>query len=463
MAIKFSLCYQRWYLGLRKFLSILLVLSFTFVQAIPYGYADITLRPDDYASDYVPETAVDVSQDPSTPAPAPKPNTTTSFLSSNPMSFSADTEPAEQLSVPAAYDYEEYSFVDAVAQFSPDYASAVVVSSVTAEDLRQLTRLDVEVGLAVIRGKVVMFTTGSKNELRANPVVREILAGEASIFIHVHPEGEQTDPSALDIDLAGTAVEYLITTDRIFAYNVSGIKSSDMTDKDLLDLIDAVRVPEASSVEARAVLNKFIANIDEYNVAPQMYTIFRSAQPVSVLPGRPTLGVWNHGAPLPVVSQSSTSEFAFGYDISTPESYVGATINFNANGKTSQDLSGLGYFSFDIMSSVACSVTGDRRCAVVEFKDTSGRTAKFAIQKLETSYVNKSPTIAWIKAINTNLDMTRIKEINFIFENSWGAAKAATVSVKVGGLYFEPSITAPTTSALTDLNGAVLSELEPCS
>jgi hypothetical protein len=368
-----------------RILSTFVALSFLFSQAVPYGYADITLRPDESVVSYVPETPADQEQQNTQSSSDIPQDGTTSFYQPSALTATQDASLDQQANVQTEYDGTEYSFDDAVAQLSPDYASAVVVQTLTAENLRQLNSLDIEVGIAVIRGKIVMFTTGSSEDLRTNTVAQSIL-DESPIFIHSHPQSTLSMPSALDMEIAGATTEYLLSGDGVYAYNSDGILSSALTEEDLVGLLEVNHVPDASSTEAREVLNEFIAAIDDYNSDPTEYTVYRSAQPNSVLPGSPTLGAWNSsGAPTPVVTQQSSSEFSVAYNVTSSGSYVGATINLATNGNSSQDLSSLGYFSFDINSTTACTTSGNNRCVKIEFKDTSNRTVAFGLQNLYTS------------------------------------------------------------------------------
>lgn len=275
MIKKQSLIFRRYHSSLYRFASVLVVLSFLFSQVVPIGYADITAQMDENVVLYVPETPVDQEQ---MPVAQPQQtdvvpsDATTDFYQTSALNLVEDV-----LVDQSTYDSDESSFEDAIAQFSPDYASAVVVESLTAENLMQLNNLDVEVGIAVICGKIVMFTTGSRDELRANPAIQSLLS-ESPILIHTHPQGTQTMPSALDIDLAGATTEYLLSGDGVYAYNMNGIVSSELSEADLLDLIEANHVREASSVEAREILNDFIVEIDNYNADPAQYSIYRSAE-----------------------------------------------------------------------------------------------------------------------------------------------------------------------------------------
>ncbi|MFA5160163.1 MAG: hypothetical protein WC484_06630, partial [Candidatus Omnitrophota bacterium] len=451
----------------KKILASLVVLAFFFSQTIPSGFADVALQSETRATPYQSETnATDDSPNSQQKNETPDvPIDPSAAFLQNELSLtpSSTVSNNQQTSVQNARDAEEYSFEDAVDSLTSDYAAAVVVENMTADDLRQLVQKNVEVGIVVIRGKIVMFTTGSRDELRANPVVRSLLA-ESSILIHTHPEGTQTQPSALDINLAGTATEYVLTTDGVCAYNSSGIVSSDLSEEDLLALIETNHVRETSSVEARAILNGFIAEIDNYNTDPSQYTILRSAEPITVLPGKPALGTWSYdGHSDPVVTQLSASEFEAQYDVTASGSYSGVTVNFAVNGQTSQDLSSLGYFSFDAKTTVPCSASGTQRCVKIEFKDTSNRIGAFKLVTLSTSYTHTEVTMAFIQSLNTSMDLTHIKEINFIFENTYDPVKAATVGIKLGGFLYSPVINTNSTAALSNLNGASVAEMEPCS
>jgi len=137
----------------------------------------------------------------------------------------------ESTEASVAGETPEYTFGQAVDHLTKDYAAAVIVSSLSAADLRQLVKQNVEIGIAVIRGKIVLFTSASKDELRMNPVAQSLLA-ESSIIIHTHPEGMRTMPSAMDYQMAGSATEYLISADGVYAYNHDGLISNTPLDAD---------------------------------------------------------------------------------------------------------------------------------------------------------------------------------------------------------------------------------------
>ncbi|MFA5021244.1 MAG: hypothetical protein WC517_04270, partial [Patescibacteria group bacterium] len=273
--------------------------------------------------------------------PERAPDTSLDFLSGKNSPLSLPEKPRQNISIESQTQYEaaESSFDDAVVQFSPDYASAVVVKSLSAQNLRELKRLDVEVGIAVIRGKIVMFTTGSREELRANPVVQSILS-ESSIIIHTHPQGTQATPSMFDVYLAGETAEYLLSNVGIQAYNSNGIIASDLSEDDLIDLLETNHTRDVSSTEARNVLNSFIAEIDKYNSDPAQYSVYRSAGSITWIaaPSNPDYvvtvvylnGVWvggikRNGAPdsaASIFATSSSNNYQGVFDISPDGSTI---------------------------------------------------------------------------------------------------------------------------------------------
>ena len=376
----------------------------------------------------------------------------------------ANIDPTVGTPAPATQDIQyqqtEYSFHDAVDLLVPETAAAVIVESMTAQNLRDLTKLNVEVGIAVIRGKIVMFTTGSRDELRSNPVVSALLASESSILIHTHPEGAQITASDLDISLAGASTEYLLSNAGVVAYNHSGLVSTALTQEDLLSLIETVHTPDASSVEARSVLNEFIYNVDLYNSTEDRshFTILRSANPVTFLPGRPALGVFNSQppdsplAPLPVISQSSTSEFSVNYNVSNPGSYAGAVINFDSTPGKSQDFSATG-ITVGLKTSVNNS--NGSICATIEFKDDGlykDQGAAFYVKGLTTAYQLKEYSADAFRKFYSDFDLHHVTQIVFTFDSAV-VNSTGRLDVMTDGLYYVPKVDGVATGTATNLTG----------
>ncbi len=74
----------------------------------------------------------------------------------------------------------------------------------------------------------------------------------------------------------------------------------------------------------------------------------------------------------------------------------------------------------------------------MEFKDTSNRVAKVRITNLGTSFVQKDIPKSALLSNNPNIDMTHIKEINFVFDSQ--TPSTGVLEVNTGGLAFNPSL-----------------------
>ncbi|MEI7752242.1 MAG: hypothetical protein WCJ71_09165, partial [Candidatus Omnitrophota bacterium] len=469
MNTKNSHFYQLRHSVSKRILASLVILAFFLSQTIPSGFADITLSADARVVPYQPETeaageSANSQQRNATPVTPVDPNAT--FLQDQLHLVPSASQNPAQTTPQNVRDAEEYSFDQAADSLTPDYAAAVIVKDVTAEDLRNLVREDVEVGIAVIRGKIVMFTTGSLDELRANPVAQNLLQ-ESSLIIHTHPVGTRSEPSPFDFEQAGSTVEYVITENGVYAYNHDGlITPTPMSEEDLAALIETAHTPEASSVEARAVLNQFIASVDEYNTNPEQYSVYRSAQPISNLTGYPALSYGSKdGLYDPATSQQSSSEFSVSYNVSTADSYSWAQIDFSSTPGGSQNLSGIGYFSYDIKSDHPSSPAYPQRVYKLEFVDVYGNVGSFALPALNATYTNVAISIADIRSNFPDLKLDQIKKINFVFENNYWVyyngvntryvttVPAATLGIKIGGLSYAPVVSGTTynQSAITQL------------
>ncbi|MFA7255058.1 MAG: hypothetical protein WC133_03040, partial [Candidatus Omnitrophota bacterium] len=456
MNIKNNHFYQLRHSGPKKILASLVILAFFFSQTVPSGFADITLRPETRVTPYQPETDAtdDSSNSQQTNQTSDIPLDPNAVFSQDELSLTPSDVISNdpQTSVQTARDAMEYSFDQAADYLTLDYAAAVIVRDVTAEDLRSLVQLDVEVGIAVIRGKAVFFTSGSSEELRAN-IAAQTLLQESPIIVHTHPAGERTQPSLSDFSLAGETVEYLLSEDGVYAYNRDGLISEQpLTEEELADLLRTAQSPEASSVEARAILNNFISEIDEYNSQQEQTPVFRSADPITVFSGQPTLGAFSSADPnatsLPIIGQTSTSEFSVNYNVTPANSYSGAVINFDPNRTgQSQDLSGYGSITFEMKTATAC--TG--HCLKLELKDAEKHTAAFWISDLTTSYEQISIPRSAIAQYFPEFKLDQVKEITFVFENTQLANKTGRLDIKTGGLYFEPPVAAGATGLVTDM------------
>jgi hypothetical protein len=139
-----------------------------------------------------------------------------------PESFS-DVKPDNPLTV-SEENYEARQTVDEVSDLlREDFAYAAVLKNLSESDMRTLLDADVEVGLIVVDGEIVLFTSGSADEIRTAPAAQDLFE-RASLIAHTHPRAEQsTGPSGKDIDMA-TGEEYVITEAGVYVYDSMGVK-----------------------------------------------------------------------------------------------------------------------------------------------------------------------------------------------------------------------------------------------
>ena len=343
------------------------------------------------------------------------------LVSDSEQSDAYDYEKISPLTPSTSRENDESSFEDAVAQFSPDYASAVVVNKVQGDDLKNLLSLNQEVGVAVIGGKIVMFTSGSKDEIRVVPAAEELLK-QSSLLIHTHPAGERAQPSLTDFEEAGTQTEYVVTSAGVYAYNHDGLVSKEpLTYDELASLIETAHAPEASSKEARDLLNKFIVAIDEYNQNHEAAQILRSANSDTVFARTPNIGVFGAvTAGNPVYLGYNT--FSVSYDVSAAGSYAGSFMSFDdysTTGFESVNLSS-GSLVFDYTSSNTVCSSG--KCFKMEFHDTVGHSASINIGVNNGQIMLPLSSLQQMGIISSSLDLAHIKEIVFVFEQKIGRA-----------------------------------------
>ena len=158
-------------------------------------------------------------------------------------------------------------------------SAAVIVDNLTAADLQRLTSLDHEVGIAVLDGRVVLFTSGDNGDIRLPSAVSALIS-TATFIMHTHTEAE--GPSALDIANAGSLNEYVINTrGQVFCYNHQGLQGSTGTAvvavNALNQAVSSWQAQPGDEVQAHALLNQFIQGMDAQMQNPQApTTVFRS-------------------------------------------------------------------------------------------------------------------------------------------------------------------------------------------
>ncbi len=422
----------------RRFLASLTVCIFLATQCLPHGYSAVDSWP---------------QEDPAALSAAQPEISSENFSGIiGPIENYPDEETASEqfledsLHLEASehreLDAEEYDFEDAVAHLSPDYASAVLVKNLSDQNLKRLLDLDFEVGIAIVRGKTVLFTSGDKKEIRVIPPVKSLLE-EAELIAHTHPRGEALLPSTLDYQQAGEATEYLISEDGIYAYSRQGLQNTEPFNFSRLTEEIASRYDaDMSSKEARDLLNRFIALMDEQNRRDDD-TIFRSSSP-TVFPGHPVLGFFNGGG-APFLSQwndqpQSTSYFRFDFNVSGG-GYQGAVINFGASPEGPQNLNGFSAFTFQIRSNSRCdALCCGAQCFTsvdVEFKDVNN----FAVKKTINVFSSYN-YYTFSKSDFPGVNFSAIKEI--VFSGSQQPTHPGTgyFDIITGGLEFNPKLEA---------------------
>ncbi|HLD50649.1 MAG TPA: hypothetical protein VJC08_05565, partial [bacterium] len=81
-------------------------------------------------------------------------------------------KPVDDVMMTPDYEYERYEFKDAVEQLRPEYATAMILKDLKAEDLEKLGDLGFETGILVLQGEIVLFTSGSEDEVGVMPAVQ---------------------------------------------------------------------------------------------------------------------------------------------------------------------------------------------------------------------------------------------------------------------------------------------------
>lgn len=357
---------------------------------------------------------------------------------------------------------EERRIVDfetAVTQLVPDYAAAVFLDSISAEELKALTELEVEVGIVVLDNKLVLFTSGSRDELRVNPLADKILE-EAQLIAHTHVQGSSNYPSLLDIE-AAKGTEYVVS-DRVYAYDALGLKGNFPYTYDYLaNQINNLTDSYQASDEVIDLLSEFIVAIDAYNASPEDSLLFRSAD-VTVFPNFPTFSLFDSQTP---PANISISQFAdpLGDDAAvsvaridyntTNGSFGGGLLNFGSN---PADLSLNTKFTFDMRTDnntvSNCPDNPQTNCMKVEFKDNTGNTAIHYISGLTSEFQQIDITVADLLADQPLLDLQSIKEIVFVIEHTRVLDQTqGFLEIRTGGIPFATPIAADPAKTVVDL------------
>ena len=376
------------------------------------------------------------------PSDSPSPSPSSSPDGSDKSEGSAEPESSQEVSqdgdVPR--DLAEYSFDEARDYLVPDYAAAVIVTELSGDHLRKLVEGAIEVGIAVIGGSIVLFTSGDQDEIRVHPVVRDLLS-YASVVAHVHLGSASPTPSVLDLAQAGAEVEYLVGAEGIYAFNQEGVINDAAYEYDFLaDRIAEVSSSNESTAGTRNLLNQFIEAIDQYNQDPNHNVLLRASP--TILPGQGYLGQWD-GSKCPfggciTLEQKSSSEFRFTYDITRPDTYGGAFIKFDPTVKADR----IDRFVFEMVTDNPCTLGA---CIKIEFKDSSGQALAFfrgrrsaGTQEIVVTHDElAAENLRRFRAGQPTVNLDDLREIVFVIdaEVSFGHY-LGFVEIKTGGLHY---------------------------
>jgi len=212
-------------------------------------------------------------------------------------------------------ELDRYEFDRAIESLQGDIAQAIVLEDLTSSDLSELLNLDYEVGIAVLHGEIVLFTSGGENEILVQEPVLALL-NEVSLVSHTHPFSTQAHgPSSGDIyrAVAAPSEEYVVSKSGVYAYNDEGpINGGVPTDFNVFidKLNEVLENSDSDIVRARESLNEFIYQMDLLNSEETRNAeVFRRSgsqgpggtDPITHMVGSPTPGViqgesWSYDA-----------------------------------------------------------------------------------------------------------------------------------------------------------------------
>ncbi len=374
-----------------------------------------------------------------------------------------------------AYELERYSVEEALELLRPEYASAVILKELNQESLQILLDLPFEVGILVLHGEIVLFTSGSADEIGTLSAAGNLLE-KASFLSHTHPGVfSREGPSGQDLNEAVSEEEreYVISRQGVYAYNAGGVlnEAKPYSYADYLEALnqalEATRA-EQDQVEARKELNQFIAEQDRYNEAsePEQEILWGggtlsntsglSASKVTALPGKPYPYVTSGSTEETFLAfNSQTTRFVLGYSVPGESDSSGFTISFDNASTTlieTRDLSTL--------SSLVFGLQGPNPSVRLEIVDVNGVSDFFTLTNI-ASGSERFWKIA-VSAISSLLDKTKIKQINFIVTqaNTVPEAQTGTLYIRTYGVNTNPPAQPVVTSsppALTNQTTVTLS------
>lgn len=194
------------------------------------------------------------------------------------------TKTSEQVLKSYRYDaLEAFSFEAAFELLSQDgVAVAVIVESLSESQLQQILSIPHEVGIAVLRGQIVLFTSGNDYELSVLKAFGDV-AAKAQLMAHTHPNS-MAGPSQADFDGAGK-LEYVINRLGVYGYDQDGLRFEEGEYGDFLKLLESAKAASPQGVnekvQASVDLNLFISGMDLFTGLPEEFKeSYRADEPV---------------------------------------------------------------------------------------------------------------------------------------------------------------------------------------
>jgi len=450
-----------------RFMVLLLIINFIFVQNSSFADTQIQFNQD--SGNLQPVKSIAEFEQSPTEVIEETVSPTSDFLNESPLSIPTKEE---LIAVDTAYEYERYEFIEALDLLREDYAGAVIVKSLSIEDLNALARLPFETGIIVLYGEIVLFTSGSGDEIGVLPAVKDLF-NKASFISHTHTEEfSKEGPSGKDLELAVAAPsqEYVVTHQGVYAYNNEGVINDDPYSYEwYLERLNEAQSLQSSrnDVLARADLNRFIAEQDRYNEAPEAekeilrlsgtwsYTSGLTTSNVTTLPGSPIASIAPGLSGVTTFSYDSPSGIlSSGYSVPNLPDYSGIVISFDNPGTTtveSQNLTTLSYLIFGLKG-----------------PNTSVRFDIFDVNNVMDSFtfidISNTTEQFWripVSAI-ASLDKTRVQRMIFYISqsNTTSTTRSGTLNVRSYGINIpgpsQPVVTS-TVPVATNQNTLVVS------
>jgi len=349
-----------------------------------------------------------------------------------------------------------------------DFAAAAI-HSISRQNLIDLAKQTYEIGVAVVEGVILLFTSHSPNEISVPESFKKLLDKVSSVFLHFQPNDPK--PSLVDQENAAdreaydsSRVEYTgsllhsLTDEEdieVYTYNSQTI-NPEVGDADFL-LNEILKAADPNADEQKLQYwNDYLAKLRD-----EKELVLLRSEPPTVFPGKPVLGSFASASPDPVgfisITQSSTSEFKMDYNVNNSGSFVGASMSFSSP----QNLNGNTKFVFEMKIDAGSNCTG-RNCIKVEFKDADGDVAIKHLQNLTTVFQQKDIFKSDLLANNASVDFTEIVQINFVVDTALASPNVGSIEINTGGLHFEPPVLVGA-GPVTNLSSfqPPVSELEP--